>query len=73
MDLSIFFDKMELFLQMLGPCICGIEKVLKKKNAIPLFTFNRNFCVRMEIPTLFLGSPELVTALAIAGDLGFNH
>jgi aconitate hydratase len=50
--------------------------VLKKKNAIPLFTFFRNFLKRADgnpnLVLAFVGSPELVTALAIAGDLGFN-
>jgi aconitate hydratase len=53
---------------------CGIEKVLKReeRNTI-VHSFNRNFLnVLMETNTMaFVGSPELVTAMA-AGDLGFN-
>jgi aconitate hydratase len=52
---------------------CGIEKVLKKKNTI-VHSFNRNFQRADGNPNTmaFVGSPELVTAMAIAGDLGFN-
>lgn len=60
-----------------GPCIGqwdreGADK--KEKNTI-VHSFNRNFSKRADgnpNTFAFVGSPELVTALAIAGDLGFN-
>ena len=60
-----------------GPCIGqwarhGAEK--KEKNTI-VHSFNRNFSKRADgnpNTHAFVASPELVTALAIAGDLGFN-
>lgn len=60
-----------------GPCIGqwnrpGADK--KEKNTI-VHSFNRNFAKRADgnpNTYAFVGSPELVTALAIAGDLGFN-
>lgn len=60
-----------------GPCIgqwarAGAEK--KEKNTI-VHSFNRNFAKRADgnpNTFAFVGSPELVTAMAIAGDLGFN-
>lgn len=60
-----------------GPCIGqwdreGADK--KEKNTI-VHSFNRNFSKRADgnpNTYAFVGSPELVTALAIAGDLGFN-
>ncbi|MEI9934411.1 MAG: aconitase family protein [Ferruginibacter sp.] len=45
------------------------------KNTI-VHSFNRNFAKRADgnpNTLAFVGSPELVTALAIAGDLTFNH
>ena len=61
----------------MGPCIgqwarSGAEK--KEKNSI-VHSFNRNFAKRADgnpNTHAFVGSPELVTALAIAGDLTFN-
>jgi aconitate hydratase len=50
----------------------GADK--KEKNAI-IHSFNRNFAARQDgnpNTYAFVGSPELVTALAIAGDLTFN-
>jgi len=50
----------------------GAEK--KEKNTI-VHSFNRNFQSRNDgnpNTYAFVGSPELVTALAIAGDLSFN-
>jgi aconitate hydratase len=50
----------------------GAEK--QEKNTI-VHSFNRNFQSRNDgnpNTYAFVGSPELVTALAIAGDLGFN-
>ena len=60
-----------------GPCIGqwareGADK--QEKNTI-VHSFNRNFSKRADgnpNTHAFVGSPELVTALAIAGDLGFN-
>jgi aconitate hydratase len=60
-----------------GPCIgqwdrAGADK--QEKNTI-VHSFNRNFAKRADgnpNTYAFVGSPELVTALAIAGDLGFN-
>ncbi len=60
-----------------GPCIGqwdreGADK--KEKNTI-VHSFNRNFSKRADgnpNTYAFVGSPELVTAMAIAGDLGFN-
>jgi aconitate hydratase len=50
-----------------------IEKVLKKERNTIVHSFNRNFSSAMETQTqVASGSPELVTAMAIAGDLGFN-
>ncbi len=73
------FDKIgaKVFANACGPCIgmwsrMGAEK--KEKNTI-VHSFNRNFQSRNDgnpNTYAFVGSPELVTALAIAGDLGFN-
>jgi aconitate hydratase len=66
-----------VFANACGPCIgmwdrMGAEK--QEKNTI-VHSFNRNFAKRADgnpNTLAFVGSPELVTALAIAGDLGFN-
>lgn len=66
-----------VFANACGPCIGqwareGAEK--KEKNSI-VHSFNRNFSKRADgnpNTHAFVGSPELVTALAIAGDLTFN-
>jgi aconitate hydratase len=66
-----------VFANACGPCIgmwarMGAEK--QEKNTI-VHSFNRNFAKRADgnpNTYAFVGSPELVTALAIAGDLGFN-
>ena len=60
-----------------GPCIgqwarAGAEQ--QQKNTI-VHSFNRNFAKRADgnpNTHAFVGSPELVTAIAIAGKLGFN-
>jgi aconitate hydratase len=60
-----------------GPCIgmwarAGADK--KEKNTI-VHSFNRNFAARQDgnpNTYAFVASPELTTALAIAGDLTFN-
>ncbi|MBP9214309.1 MAG: aconitate hydratase [Chitinophagaceae bacterium] len=73
------FDKIgaTVFANACGPCIgmwdrVGAEK--KERNTI-VHSFNRNFAKRADgnpNTMAFVGSPELVTALAIAGDLTFN-
>jgi aconitate hydratase len=73
------FDKIgaTVFSNACGPCIgmwnrVGADK--KEKNTI-IHSFNRNFAARQDgnpNTYAFVGSPEIVTALAIAGDLTFN-
>jgi aconitate hydratase len=73
------FDKIgaTVFANACGPCIGmwdreGAEK--EERNTI-VHSFNRNFSKRADgnpNTLAFVGSPELVTALAIAGDLSFN-
>lgn len=73
------FNKMgaKVFANACGPCIgmwarVGAEK--KERNTI-VHSFNRNFSARQDgnpNTLAFVGSPELTTALAIAGDLTFN-
>ncbi|MEP7166008.1 MAG: aconitate hydratase [Ferruginibacter sp.] len=73
------FDKIgaTVFANACGPCIgmwarVGAEK--KERNTI-VHSFNRNFAKRADgnpNTLAFVGSPELVTALAIAGTLNFN-
>jgi aconitate hydratase len=73
------FDKIgaTVFANACGPCIgmwarVGAEKA--EKNTI-VHSFNRNFAKRADgnpNTFAFVGSPELVTALAIAGTLNFN-
>ncbi len=67
----------KVFANACGPCIgmwdrVGAEK--QEKNTI-VHSFNRNFAKRADgnpNTYAFVGSPELVTAIAIAGDLTFN-
>jgi len=67
----------KVFANACGPCIGqwarnGAEK--EEKNTI-VHSFNRNFAKRADgnpNTFAFVGSPEIVTALAIAGDLNFN-
>ncbi len=73
------FEKIgaKVFANACGPCIgmwsrVGAEK--KEKNTI-VHSFNRNFQSRNDgnpNTYAFVGSPELVTAIAIAGDLTFD-
>ncbi len=66
-----------VFTNACGPCIgmwdrVGAEKA--EKNTI-VHSFNRNFAKRADgnpNTYAFVASPEIVSALAIAGDLGFN-
>ncbi|MEE1884930.1 aconitate hydratase [Pedobacter flavus] len=76
--LNVFEDiGATLFTNACGPCIgmwdrVGAEK--QEKNTI-VHSFNRNFAKRADgnpNTFAFVASPELVTALAIAGDLNFN-
>ncbi|MEC9474625.1 MAG: aconitate hydratase, partial [Candidatus Neomarinimicrobiota bacterium] len=67
----------KVFANACGPCIGqwsrdGAEK--EEKNTI-VHSFNRNFAKRADgnpNTHAFVGSPELVTAIAISGDLAFN-
>ncbi|PIB34369.1 aconitate hydratase [Reichenbachiella sp. 5M10] len=73
------FEKLgtKVFTNACGPCIgqwdrAGADK--KEKNTI-VHSFNRNFAKRADgnpNTHAFVTSPEMVAALAIAGDLGFN-
>ncbi|MGO4818458.1 aconitate hydratase [Flavobacterium sp. W22_SRS_FP1] len=66
-----------VFANACGPCIGmwdreGADK--EERNTI-VHSFNRNFSKRADgnpNTLAFVGSPELVTAMAIAGDLSFN-
>jgi aconitate hydratase len=66
-----------VFANACGPCIGMWDRVgaeNKERNTI-VHSFNRNFAKRADgnpNTFAFVGSPELVTALAIAGDLTFN-
>lgn len=67
----------KVFANACGPCIgmwarAGAEK--KERNTI-VHSFNRNFSARQDgnpNTLAFVASPEITTALAIAGDLTFN-
>ena len=67
----------KVFANACGPCIGMWERVgaeKKEKNTI-VHSFNRNFAKRADgnpNTFAFVGSPEIITALAIAGDLNFN-
>lgn len=76
--LQVFEDiGAKVFANACGPCIgmwerMGAEK--QERNTI-VHSFNRNFAKRADgnpNTLAFVASPELVTALAIAGDLTFN-
>ena len=66
-----------IFTNACGPCIgqwdrAGADK--KEKNSI-IHSFNRNFSKRADgnpNTHAFVASPEMVAAIAISGDLGFN-
>lgn len=76
LDIFKKFDT-KIFTNACGPCIgqwdrAGAEK--GEKNTI-IHSFNRNFSKRADgnpNTHAFVASPEIVAALAIAGDLGFN-
>ena len=67
----------EVYANACGPCIgmwARTDAEKQEKNTI-VHSFNRNFAKRADgnpNTFAFVGSPELVTAIAIAGDLGFN-
>ncbi len=73
------FEKLgaRIFTNACGPCIgqwdrAGADK--KEKNTI-IHSFNRNFSKRADgnpNTHAFVTSPEMVAAVAISGDLGFN-
>jgi len=73
------FEKIgaKVFSNACGPCIgmwarVGADK--QEKNTI-IHSFNRNFKARQDSNPntyAFVASPEITTALALAGDLGFN-
>ncbi|MBM3432968.1 MAG: aconitate hydratase [Bacteroidetes bacterium] len=76
--LSVFESVgVRVFANACGPCIgmwdrMGAEK--QERNTI-VHSFNRNFAKRADgnpNTLAFVASPEMVTALAIAGDLNFN-
>ena len=76
--LQVFEDlKATIFTNACGPCIgqwdrAGAEK--QEKNTI-IHSFNRNFSKRADgnpNTHAFVASPEIVAAMAIAGDLTFN-
>jgi aconitate hydratase len=76
--ISIFEDLgAKIFTNACGPCIgqwarAGAEK--EEKNTI-VHSFNRNFSKRADgnpNTHAFVTSPEMVAAVAISGDLGFN-
>jgi aconitate hydratase len=73
------FEKLDakVFTNACGPCIGqwardGADR--KEKNSI-IHSFNRNFAKRADgnpNTHAFVASPEIVAAIAISGDLGFN-
>ncbi|NVO02975.1 MAG: aconitate hydratase [Bacteroidetes bacterium] len=73
------FDKIggKIFANACGPCIgqWDREGADKKEVNTVVHSFNRNFVKRVDgnpNTHAFVASPEMVTALAIAGDLTFN-
>jgi aconitate hydratase len=67
----------KVFANACGPCIGMWDRLnaeKQEKNTI-IHSYNRNFAKRNDgnpNTYAFVGSPELVTALSIAGDLNFN-
>ena len=76
-DIFNKFENTKIFTNACGPCIGqwdreGAEK--KEKNSI-VHSFNRNFAKRADgnpNTHAFVGSPEIVAAIAISGKLDFN-
>lgn len=77
LDTFAKFENSRIFTNACGPCIGqwdreGAEK--QEKNSI-VHSFNRNFAKRADgnpNTHAFVGSPEMVAAIAIAGRLDFN-
>ena len=77
MDIFNKFESTRIFTNACGPCIGqwareGAEK--QEKNSI-VHSFNRNFAKRADgnpNTHAFVGSPEMVAAIAISGKLDFN-
>ncbi len=66
-----------VFANACGPCIGQWDRkdADKKKSNTIVHSFNRNFAKRADgnpNTYAFVGSPELVTAIALSGDLRFN-
>jgi aconitate hydratase len=66
-----------IFANACGPCIGQWERVTAEKNQVNtvIHSFNRNFSKRIDgnpNTLAFVASPEIVTALTIAGNLSFN-
>jgi aconitate hydratase len=66
-----------IFANACGPCIGQWERVTAEKNQVNtvIHSFNRNFSKRIDgnpNTHAFVASPEIVTALTIAGNLSFN-
>lgn len=66
-----------IFANACGPCIGQWEREGTEKNEVNtiIHSFNRNFAKRTDgnpNTHAFVASPEIVTAIAIAGDLTFN-
>ena len=73
------FEKLggRVFANACGPCIgqWARANAEKKENNSIVHSFNRNFSKRADgnpNTHAFVASPEMVTALAISGELGFN-
>jgi len=67
----------DIFANACGPCIgqWSRENADKKESNTIIHSFNRNFSKRADgnpNTHAFVASPEIVTALAVAGDLTFN-
>jgi len=77
LDTFMKFESAKIFTNACGPCIgqwarAGAEK--QEKNSI-VHSFNRNFAKRADgnpNTHAFVGSPEMVAAIAISGKLDFN-
>ncbi len=67
----------EIFANACGPCIGQWDRKDSDKNKVNtvIHSFNRNFAKRADgnpNTHAFVASPEIVTAIALAGDLTFN-
>src|SRR5690606_15272946 len=66
-----------IFASACGPCIGQWNRYDGREMTVNtiVHSFNRNFAKRADgnpLTHAFVASPEIVTALSIAGDLGFN-